>query len=81
MHPVDALPPIAVSCTDYNELVFVIGFASAKNTARFLAQMVWLLRCCLAKSRGQRSARQNCCRHNAVGMNCEVGVHNISRKP
>jgi hypothetical protein len=43
MHPVDALPPIAVSCTDYNELVFVIGFASAKNTARFLAQMVWLL--------------------------------------
>lgn len=58
MHPVDALPPIAVSCTDYNELVFVIGFASAKNTARFLAQMVWLLRCCWRNRAGNgRSAR------------------------
>ena len=45
MHPVDALPPITVSCTDYNELVFAIRFASDKKTARFLAQMVWLLRC------------------------------------
>ena len=38
MHPVDALPPITVRCTDYNELVFAMGFASDKKTARFLEQ-------------------------------------------
>jgi len=65
MHRVDTLPPITVSCTDYNELAFAIRFASDKKAARFLAQMVWLLRYCLAKSRGQRSVRRNCCRYNA----------------
>ena len=42
--------------------------------------MVWLLRCCLAKSRGQRSFRQNCCRHNAVVMNCDVEVRDNIKK-
>jgi len=45
MHPADTLPPITVSCTDYNELNSAIRFASDKKTARLLAQMVWLLRC------------------------------------
>ena len=45
MQPLDALPPITVRCTDYNELVFAIGFASDKKTAGFLEQKVWLLRC------------------------------------
>jgi transcription elongation GreA/GreB family factor len=80
MHPADTLPPITVSCTDYNELNSAIRFASDKKTARLLAQMVWLLRCCLAKSRGQQSFRQNCCRHNAVGMNCEVEVRDNIKK-
>jgi hypothetical protein len=53
MHPVDALPPITVRCTDYNELVFAMGFASDKKTARFLEQMVWLLRCAYLQGIGR----------------------------
>ena len=38
MHSFDALPPITMSCTDFNELVFALGFAAKDENAAFLAQ-------------------------------------------
>jgi transcription elongation GreA/GreB family factor len=38
MHWVSALPPVTMSCTDFNELVFALGFAGKNENAAFLAR-------------------------------------------
>ena len=42
--------------------------------------MVWLLRCCLAKSRGQRSFCREPLPPNAIVMNCDVEVRDNIKK-
>jgi regulator of nucleoside diphosphate kinase len=65
MHPVDTLPPVTFSCTDYNELVFALGLMRDREAAKLLA---W-------KVQHAELYRPDDLPDDVVALNCRVVFH------